>query len=75
MININSIIHIENQAFDTEKDIAFLCVKDYQFNNNSVGYKFEKDNIYSVAFAKKQRRGCKWIHIKMHHTKTQFSSY
>jgi hypothetical protein len=52
MIDINSIIHIENQAFDTEKDIAFLCVKDYQFNNNSVGYKFEKDNIYSVAFAK-----------------------
>jgi len=52
MININSIIHIESKVFEVEKDIAFLCVKDYQFNNNSVGYKFEKDNIYSVAFAK-----------------------
>lgn len=52
MININSIIHIESKVFEVEKDIAFLCVKDYQFNNNTVGYKFEKDNIYSVAFAK-----------------------
>lgn len=52
MIDINSIIHLESEAFDVEKDMAFLCVKDYQFNNNAHSYKFQKDNIYSIAFAK-----------------------
>jgi len=52
MININDIIHIENQAFDIEKDIAVLCIKNYQFNNNAQAFKFEKEKIYSISFAK-----------------------
>ena len=48
MIDINSIIHLENKAFDIEKDIALLCIKDYQREANS--FQLKENEIYSVAF-------------------------
>ena len=52
MININTIIHIENEIFDIEKDEAVLCIQNYIKDIN--GFEFTKDNIYSIAFANEQ---------------------
>ena len=50
MIDINSIIHIPNQAFEIDKHIAVLCLQDY--NKQAGAFEFKKDNIYSIEFAK-----------------------
>lgn len=52
MIDINSIIHLENEVFDIEKDIALLCIKNYQKETNS--FQFKENEVYSIAFANKQ---------------------
>lgn len=50
MIDINSIIHIQNEAFDIDKHTAVLCLENYK---KQVGaFEFQKDNIYSIEFAK-----------------------
>jgi|LakMenE01Jun11ns_1017448.scaffolds.fasta_scaffold9200616_1 hypothetical protein len=50
MIDINSIIHISNQAFEIDKHIAVLCLQDYK--KQAGAFEFKKDNIYSIEFAK-----------------------
>lgn len=50
MIDINSIIHIQNEAFDIDKHTAVLCLQDYK--KTIGGFEFKKDNIYSIEFAK-----------------------
>lgn len=50
MIDINSIIHIPNQAFEIDKHTAVLCLQDYK--RQAGAYEFKKDNLYSIEFAK-----------------------
>ncbi len=50
MIDINSIIHIPNQAFEIDKHTAVLCLQDYK--KQAGAFEFKKDNIYSIEFAK-----------------------
>ena len=50
MIDINSIIHIQNQAFEIDKHTAVLCLQDYK--KQAGAFEFKKDNIYSIEFAK-----------------------
>jgi len=49
-MDINSVIHIQNEVFDIDKHTAVLCVKNYK--KESDAFEFQKDNIYSIEFAK-----------------------
>ena len=51
-IKANDIIHIAEKEFDIENDIAVLCVQDYNNIYAQGNIVFEKDKVYSVAFAK-----------------------
>jgi hypothetical protein len=50
MIDVNSIIHIQKEAFNVDKHTAVLCLQDHK--KQAGAFEFKKDNIYSTEFAK-----------------------